>query len=208
MKNNKGQMAIGIVGLIFLSIANIVITFIIILIAVLLGIIITTNIENRKQDNKYLSNFHSVYNELCEENSCVVLLDEDRGPDGIYASYYIKCDFPTDSDCFSELVDVQLEINNLINARKDDEWYRRYTGRIEVYTDCQRLCVCYDEGSMTGRVWIRGEISNDYHLLWKAFPNNDNLHLYVCPDNYSDELKSEIEQKYDGLDIKVSPNPY
>lgn len=117
--------------------------------------------------------------------------------------YYIECDIDENSDCFSELVDVQREIGDLMQARKNDEWFNGFEGHIEVCIDCRRLRVFYHNGSMSNEVWANDVISDDYSVLWDAFPKNDEISLVIFLTDYSDEIKSQITQKYEGRNIIV-----
>lgn len=153
-------------------------------------------------EKSFLAPFHGVYDVLCEEHSFITSFHEELGA-GEYAMYYIECDIAENTDCFAEFVNVQREINILMDARKDDEWFNKFNGHIEIYTDCRRLRVFYHNGSMSNNIWADDVISDEYNVLWDAFPKNEEISLVIFLTDYSDEIKSEITQKYDGRNIIV-----
>ncbi len=92
-----------------------------------------------------------------------------------------------------------------MDAEKDDEWFSEFDGHIDIYTDCRRLRVFYHNGSMNDAFLAEEIISDNYNVLWDAFPDNDELSLTIWLTDYSDEIKSEIIQKNEGRNITVEP---
>lgn len=119
--------------------------------------------------------------------------------------YYIECDIAENTDCFSEFVDIQREINALMEAGKADEWYNDFIGHIEMIAGSRKLRAFYLHGSITKEFWADYIISDEYNVLWDAFPKIDEIYLVIWLIDYSDEIKSEIIQKNEGRNIKVRP---
>lgn len=118
--------------------------------------------------------------------------------------YYIECDIDK-SDCFAELVDIQREIYTFFEERKDDEWYGSFEGHIEIIAGDRRLRVFYDNGLISNEVWANDVISDDYNVLWNAFPKNDEISLVIFLTDYSDKIALGITQKHAERNIVVSP---
>lgn len=164
--------------------------------------------EQRAYKQEFLAPFHEVYNALREKYPSVKSLSEDLGAGDHYCMYHIECDIAEDADCFAEFVDILCEINALMEARKDDEWFNEFKGSIVIYADSRRLNASYWNGSKTREFWAFDIISDDYSVLWDAFPEIDDIYLYIYLTDYSDEIQSEIIQKNEGRNIKVEPRLY
>lgn len=152
----------------------------------------------------FLVPFHEIYDSICQKYPFITSLHEKSSNDGTYGMYYIECDFAKNIDCFSELVDVQREINSLMKARKDDEWFNGFEGHIEVFADCQSLRVFYHNGSMCGEIWANDIITDNYNVLWNAFPEKK-ISLVIFLADFTDEIKTRITQQYYGRSIIVRP---
>lgn len=161
------------------------------------------NSDRRGYENDYLSPFHNVYDLICEKYPFITSLRQDIGDDGIYGMYYIECDIAENIDCFDQLVDIQCEINTIMETRKDDEWFKGFKGHIEVISGEQSLRVFYDGGTMSNEIWANSIISDDYSILFDAFPIYDEILLIIFLSDHSNEIAPEITQEYKGRNITI-----
>lgn len=159
-------------------------------------------LDRRSYDNNHLAPFHNVYDAICEKYPFITSLSQDIGDDGIYCMYYIKCDI-AENISFDELAEIQREINVIMETRKDDEWFKGFKGHIEVISGEQSLRVFYDDGSISNEIWANNVISDDYSILLDAFPMCDEILLIIFLSDYSDKIKSEITQEYNGRSITI-----
>lgn len=155
--------------------------------------------------NEFLAPFHEVYDVLREKYPSIKSLREDLGAGDHYGMYYIECDIDENTDCFAEFVDIQCEIKSLMEARKEDEWFKEFDGHIVIGADSRKLRAFYHHGSISREFWADDIISDDYGALWDAFPEKDDIYLAIELTDYSDEIKSEILQKNKGRNITVEP---
>lgn len=156
-------------------------------------------------EKEFLAPFHEVYGALREKFPSITLLHEDIGAGGRYGMYYIECDIDENTDCFAEFVDIQCEINALMEARKEDEWFSEFDGHIVIIAGSRRLRAFYHNGSISKEFWANNMTSGEYAVLWDAFPEIDDIYLVIWLDDYSDEIASEIMRKNEGRNIKVEP---
>lgn len=178
----------------------------VVMIGIVIGISLIKNALDRQANEKsFLAPFHEVYDVLREKYPSIKSISEHLGAGGRYGMYYIECDIAENTDCFAEFVDIQREINALMETRKENEWFSEFDGHIDIYTDCRRLRVFYHNGSMNDAFLAEEIISDNYNVLWDAFPDNDELSLTIWLSDYSDEIKSEIMQKNEGRNITVEP---
>lgn len=169
-----------------------------------IGVLVFRNFFDRRgYENNYLAPFHNVYDVICEKYPFITSLRQDIGDDGTYCMYYIECEIAENSRCFDELVDIQREINIIMEARKDNEWFKGFKGHIEVISGEQSLRVFYDGGSMSNEIWAHNVISDDYSILLDAFPMNGEILLIIFLSDYSDEINPEITQEYKGRNITI-----
>lgn len=165
--------------------------------------------EREAYKREFLAPFHEVYDDLRDKFPSIISLSEHLGAGGDrYCMYYIECDIDENTDCFAEFVDIQREINALMKARKEDEWFSEFHGHIVINAGSRRLKTYYWNGSISRTFEAYDIISDEYGVLWDAFPENDDIYLYIRLTDYSDEIKSEIMQKNEGRNIDVEPSPY
>lgn len=161
--------------------------------------------ERRAYAKEFLAPFHEVYDALREKYPSVKSLSEHLGAGDHYRMYYIECDIDESTDCFAEFVDIQREINAHLEARKENEWFKEFEGHIEIIAGNRKLRVFYHNGSMSDAFLAEEIISDNYNVLWDAFPDNDELSLTIWLSDYSDEMASEIIQENEGKNIRVRP---
>lgn len=200
MKRKK----IGIVLIIVTAIIPVVIIGIIMGIFVLKPFI-DSQADRQASKKEFLAPFHEVYDDLREKYPSIKSLSEHLGAGDHFCMYYIECDIAEDADCFADFVDIQREINTLMEAEKGDEWFEEFDGHIEIRADNQRLLASYRNGSLPGEFWADNVISEEYYVLWDAFPELDDIYLAIVLTDYSDEIKSAILQKNEGRNITVEP---
>lgn len=160
-------------------------------------------VDRRSYENNYLAPFHNVYDVIREKYTFITSLRQDIGDDGIYCMYYIECDIADNIDCFDKLVDIQCEINTIMQTRKHDEWFKGFKGHIEVISGEQSLRVFYDSGTMSNEIWANNIISDDYNILFDAFPTYDEILLIIFLSDCSDVIDTEITQEYNGRNITI-----
>lgn len=178
---------------------------VIIVVIVILIIHLKNTLSKQTYEKSFLAPFHEIYDVLCEKYPFITSLHEEAGASGCYGAYFIECDFAENIDCFAKLVDVQRNINDLMESRKDDEWFNEFEGHIQIYAGRQQLRVFYHNGSMRNGIWANDVISDDYSVLWDIFRENDEIYLVLFLSDYSDEKELEITQKYEGRNIIVRP---
>ncbi len=161
--------------------------------------------EREASKKSFLAPFHEVYDAFCEKHLSIKSLREEVGAGDHYGMYYIECDIAENTDCFAEFVDIQREINALMDAEKDDEWFKEFDGHIDIRADNRRLRAFYRDGSITKEFWADNIISDEYYVLWDAFPEIDEIYLAIELTDYSDEIESAILQKNEGKNITVEP---
>ena len=166
-------------------------------------LIFKSNSERREYENNYLAPFRNVYDVICEKYPFITSLRQDISDDDTYCMYYIECDNAENSDCFSELVDIQREINSIMEARKEDKWFNGFKGHIEVTAGERSLRVFYDSGSMSNEIWANNMVTDDYSILLDAFPMNDEILLIIFLSDYSAEINPEITQEYEGRTLTI-----
>ncbi|MCM1164443.1 MAG: hypothetical protein NC299_00125 [Lachnospiraceae bacterium] len=174
------------------------------IVAVYVFIAVKSASEERAREKSFLAPFHEVYDALCGEYPFITSLRGELG--GGYAMYYIECDIAEDEDCFAELVNVQRGINDLMEAQ-DGEWFDEFDGHVEVSAGRRSLRVFYHNGSMSNEFWADDVISDDYGVLWDAFPEVDDIRLVIYLAEYSEETAAETARKYEGRNIEVAGYP-
>lgn len=159
--------------------------------------------DRQAHESAHLTPFSNVYDAVREKYPFVTSLRQDTGDDGVYCMYYIECDIDQSNDCFDELTDIQREINAIIKARKDDEWFSGFRGHIEVISGERSLRVFYDDGSIGNEIWAENIIRDDYSILLDAFPDKEKIRLTVFLSERPDEATSEITQDYNGRKMTI-----
>ena len=170
---------------------------------VVVGVFVVKNYQdNLAKKNEFLAPFHDVYCEICDKYPFVTSLRQNSSSGNTYGMYYIECDIAENTDCFDEFVDIQREINVIMKARKDDEWFQNFNGSIKVYADSRSIIASYYNGSI-GDIWVNDIISDNYSVLWDAFPEKE-FYMVLYLTDYSDKIKTRITEQYDGR-IIVKP---
>lgn len=175
------------------------------IIGVVISVFVLRQYERITSENSFLEPFREVYADLREKYPSIKSFQGELGAGERYCMYYIECDIAENTDCFAEFVDIQREINALMEARKEDEWFNEFQGHIEIIADSRLLRASYHNGSIIREFWADNIISDDYGVLWDAFPEKDDIYLVIWLTDYSDEIRSEILRKNEGRNIKVRP---